>query len=105
MTTVNYFRNGKSHRLSVVGHAGYAEHGKDIVCSAVSALGFSLLGFLMKCGEAKDLSHLVEDGRMIFSCEGGDRVDAAFEMAVTGYQQLSENYPQYVELYIATQGG
>ena len=40
MIKVNFLKkeNGEILGFSVIGHAGYAENGKDIVCSAVSAL-------------------------------------------------------------------
>ena len=43
MITVEYAHNGKHYTdLVVSGHAEYAEHGHDIVCSAVTALLFGV---------------------------------------------------------------
>ena len=40
MVTVTYYRN--AYRLTVSGHAGAGEYGKDPVCAAVSALVLTL---------------------------------------------------------------
>ncbi|MBE6851469.1 MAG: ribosomal-processing cysteine protease Prp [Ruminococcus sp.] len=37
LKAVFYRKNGRLCRCSVKGHAGYAEHGQDIVCAAVSS--------------------------------------------------------------------
>lgn len=34
------------HKFELTGHAGYAEHGQDIVCAAVSALSISAVNGL-----------------------------------------------------------
>ena len=49
MIRINYCREEDRHRLTVDGHAGYAEHGRDIVCAGVSAISFALLGYLQQC--------------------------------------------------------
>lgn len=104
MIRINYCRSGERHRLAVEGHAGQDEHGRDIVCAGVSAISFALLGYLAQCGA--DITHLTgESGSISVDCTGGEQVEAAFAMAVTGYLQISERYPQYVTTYIASQGG
>ena len=52
--------------------------------------------------EIKEAS--VVDGEMRLICKGGEIVRAAYEMAVGGYRQIAESYPQYVEIYIAAIG-
>lgn len=103
MIRINYFRAGDEHKLAVTGHAGYAEHGRDIICAGVSAISFALLDYLQHTGcEIKEAS--AADGEMRLICKGGEGVRAAYEMAVGGYRQIAENYPQYVEIYIAALG-
>ena len=40
----------EENRLTVCGHAGYAARGEDIVCAAVSALVYALIGDLQERG-------------------------------------------------------
>ena len=44
MISVTLYQNeGHIYRVSLMGHAGYAEHGEDIVCAAVSTLTINTL--------------------------------------------------------------
>ena len=39
MITASFFKeNGKFKKFSISGHSGYASHGSDIVCAAVSSM-------------------------------------------------------------------
>jgi hypothetical protein len=38
MININIFMEDGKINISAEGHANYAEHGKDIVCSAISAI-------------------------------------------------------------------
>ena len=38
MLSIQIVWSKEKFELNVVGHAGYAEHGKDIVCAAVSVI-------------------------------------------------------------------
>nr|DAP21256.1 MAG TPA: YsxB-like protein [Caudoviricetes sp.] len=49
-------------RLTVSGHAGYAEHGKDIVCSAVSILVLTLIESLKR---HNNIIYELEEGDLI----------------------------------------
>lgn len=104
MIRVNYERSGNRHRLSVKGHAGYSDHGNDIVCAGVSSLSYALLGYLHHAGcdiaEAK-----ADSGDLQIDCAGDGLIAGAFDMAMVGYLQISKKYPQHVEVYIASTGG
>lgn len=101
MTRVDYWHDDGSgiHYLSVLGHAGYASEGKDIVCAAVSAVSWTLLGFLHNAREdIEELSREAESGLVLVLCKGNERIDTAFEMALIGYLQIEQQYPTYVEV-------
>lgn len=104
MIQISYRRAGDRHQLTVEGHAGQDRRGRDIVCAGVSALSFALLGYLAECGaEIEEMSG--GSGSIAVSCTGDERAAAAFGVAMTGYAQIAERYPQYVEIHIAPQGG
>ena len=97
---------GKKLVLRLEGHAGYAEHGKDIVCASASILAFTVAQFVMEAENQGDLAsppHIQTDsGDTLISCEPGedtyDAVQNAFLFAKMGYALLAHNYPQYVRL-------
>lgn len=99
MIKINYFQNGNSHRLTVDGHAGYSDRGNDIVCAAVSAISWTLIGYLME-EEADYTAAEAETGHLEVSCTG-EKAEDAFSMAVLGYQQIEKKYPQCVEVHMA----
>ena len=88
-------------RLIVKGHAGQAEHGKDIVCSAVSILTYTI---------AENVRRLCTNHIGCISLEEGDsevdiffnsdreyeKIGGKIEAIVTGFEILSKSYPEYV---------
>ena len=108
MVKAEFFTNKESGSitLKLTGHAGQAEHGKDIVCSAASILAYTVaqtLQFQYEEGGLKKKPH--------FKLEHGDTVIIAkpkperyeetlhtFFVAQVGYSLLAKTYPQYVEL-------
>ena len=90
---------------TVKGHAGQAELGKDIVCSAASVLTQTLAQVII------DHKNKIK-GKPFICLESGDTViyckcknwqtfyelSQAVEFAEKGYELLAHNYPQFVEL-------
>lgn len=107
MIKVTFTERGKKLSLRLEGHAGYAEHGKDIVCASASILAYTLernvkdvenLGYL-----ASPPSIQMDSGDTIISCEAKGYADfivvkSMFTFAIKGYSLLAHNYPQYVRL-------
>ena len=78
MILVNYDRTGNRHRLSVKGHAGYSDHGDDIVCAGVSSISFALVGYLHHAG--CDIEEVRTDsGDLLIDCSGGELIAGAFD--------------------------
>ena len=89
-----------THRLTVSGHAGYAEKGKDIVCSAVSILTYTLANKLDE-DRAEGLSADLSEGRSIIECEAPAKdliIRNDFRQTLLGLELLEESYPQYVSI-------
>ena len=97
---------GKYISLSVVGHAGQAEIGKDIVCSAASILMYTVaqtLTQMHKQGWLKKKPHInLNEGRGVITCvpkkEYHEECLMVFFVAEMGYTLLAKNYPQYVAI-------
>lgn len=107
MIDIYYARSGDTHELQISGHAGYSRVGNDIVCAGVSAIAYTLLGFLENqqdditamCGPA------ASSGDLYVQCSGGPRIALGFEMAVIGLSQIANKYPDNVEIHISATGG
>ena len=100
MVRAKYTVEDKSHTLIVLGHANYAEYGKDIVCAGVSAIVQALIGWIEENYKADCISIDPKEGEVIISCYGGDDLSAVFKMASIGLEQLANSYPDYVQINI-----
>ena len=97
MTYIYYSMTDGVHELSIYGHAGYDSEGKDIVCSAVSTIGYTLLGFLEnEAHDTSDWSYATDSGKLCITAESSEKVDTAFDMALIGLEQMAHQYPRYV---------
>ena len=94
----------ETFELDVVGHAGYAEHGKDIVCAAVSVI----VG--MFASEIENHEKLypgqqveVKNGlAMIHTTYRSKlRANIVFGMLVDALLDLEEQYPEYIKILIS----
>lgn len=101
MVRATYTVNENTHTLTVIGHANYAEYGKDIVCAGVSSLVQALIGWIEENSwKAECVSVDPKEGEVIISCEGGEDVAAVFYMASIGLEQIADCYPDYVQIDI-----
>lgn len=103
MVTIRYFP--QENRVTVQGHAGSGEKGRDLVCSAVSALTYTLAENVNGLGGlAKDVVLRLTPGDAEISCRAEPEyravVQLIFDTIMTGYQLLGGKYPQYVAVKV-----
>ena len=107
MTKVQYSLKNGTHSLSVKGHSGYAERGRDIVCAGVSTLTQALAATLSANRESL-LSLDIESDESTASITIAavpitgfeSYVSALFSMALHGMELLSSSYPENVNLNV-----
>lgn len=88
----------RKDKITVSGHAGYAEAGKDIVCAGVTALTMSLVKSLNDLTEDK-IEYEISPGRVDIHCgnlseSGMLLVDSFF----IGICLIAEKYPDHVRV-------
>ena len=106
MVRVNYIKDGSVICISLSGHAGYANVGEDIVCSACSILAYTLAQSLIAMAEDGNLEGepaiRLDPGDILIRCvpkdDAFDSVEAVFTFALIGYRLLEHKYPQNVRL-------
>jgi uncharacterized protein YsxB (DUF464 family) len=85
----------------VEGHAGYAEHGQDIVCAAVSVLAQTAVLAIEKL-TGYNVRIEMEDGRLYcrlpvaISAGKAAVIKTIIESMIIGLQAVAEEYPSYV---------
>ena len=102
MIYVTYDRRG--HRVTVAGHAGFAERGADILCAGASMLLHTLAGAVRRLSErgfAEDISVTLRVGAGEVLCvpvgEFDCVVTAVMDSIVLGFRLLAADYPEYVQ--------
>lgn len=101
MIKAKYTIEDNTHTLVVLGHANYAEYGKDIVCAGVSSLVQALIGYLENNDCKTEFVSIDEkDGEVIISCDGVEEIAAVFNMASIGLEQIAFRYPDHVQIDI-----
>lgn len=92
----------------ISGHAGFAESGSDIICSAVSAIAYTALGYLDEALSRRNGSHVSyeeHEGYLKWERSGltglteeqaddlfNTRLDAVLQAMVIGLVQIRESY-------------
>lgn len=85
-------------KITISGHAGYAPHGQDIVCAAISTL---TQVFVASIGEltTDNIIAVIEPGNAVIEhgnlTEEGKLLSDSF---LLGINMISETYPAYVRI-------
>lgn len=95
MTNVTYYRDTNEFSIEFTGHSGYAEHGNDIVCSAISALSQTLVAQMELDADYYDSK--IDNGYLWLYAKG-DCVGFALDTIITGLRLIEQSYPDYIEI-------
>lgn len=104
--------DGKSIILSLQGHAGQAELGKDIVCASATILAYTVaqvVADLLNRGKLKKKPTIrLKPGDITVVCKPTKDAYAqamhTYAIAQVGYALLANTYPEYVSLTPFGQG-
>lgn len=100
MITINFDPN--AYKLEVIGHAGSAPKGQDLVCAAVSILVTSLASSVTEYREMMSEEPLIgiTEGYALIECkprhENRRLVSFMYVTILHGLHFLAEQYPEYV---------
>lgn len=84
--------------LSVKGHAGYAEPGKDIVCAAVSILVQNLIQSIEELTPDK-IKYSIQPGRVCIEYRNlSEKAKALVDSFFIGIRMVIEDYPENVRM-------
>lgn len=84
--------------ISVKGHAGYAEPGKDIVCAAVSILVQNLIQSIEELTPDK-IKYSIQPGRVCIEYRNlSEKAKSLFDSFFIGIRMVIEDYPENVRM-------
>lgn len=96
MILVKMSRKGGVYTFESIGHAGYADPGKDIVCAAASILSFTLIESIDESGLAQPPTIEQTHGKVLVRVkpkkEAEGKIRAVFEVVGNGFSLLEKNY-------------
>lgn len=102
MTEVTIQEDKGKHVFEIKGHAGYGECGTDIVCAAISTLGYTLLNELIlleKRGKVTNVRHNEAKGYLCITFYGnGKEVQTVLETIETGFYMLQEKFFEFLRV-------
>lgn len=102
MIKINYkLENGIFNKIEILGHSGYAESGKDIVCAAVSATLLTTINNINIIN--KDvITSSIEEGDasicLIKKIEEKSIINLILLNMINEFKELEKDYPNYIEI-------
>lgn len=83
--------------IEVSGHANFDEKGKDIVCSAVSAIIIGGINEVFKI--TKEANYIVNDGyAKIELTKENDKIQIVLETILTQFLTIEESYGKFIKI-------
>ena len=84
-------------KVSIIGHAMYADYGKDIVCSAVSSIVTTTINGCIAL-DKDSLSYEVNDKGIVISNIVGDNTNTLINNMVSLLKELEDKYPTNIKV-------
>lgn len=105
MIDVVYHRD--YYRVTVKGHAGFDEQGKDLICAGASVLLHTMAAAVTNLAADKKVHHPIirtEKGEGEVSCVPHNRYRASvrlmFDTVCGGFELLARSYPEHISYEI-----
>ena len=101
MISIEIDRNqaGQVVGCHIDGHAGYDNHGYDIVCAAVSVLSCTaILGLQERAGQEGDYSNASGSCEMVLRGSLTPSGQDILETMILGLAEVSRQYPEFVQI-------
>ena len=97
MIKVSYKKDKLIKEVKISGHAGYAEYGKDIVCSAVSSIVTTTINNIIALD--KDAILYSDTGEYILiSNKDNKMADKLLMTMINMLKELAEDYPKNIKI-------
>ena len=85
-------------KISIKGHAGYAAHGQDIVCAAISTLTLVFLASVEELTEDNLKSEIGAGNALIEYGNLSANAQLLMDSFFIGVQMIADEYPHHVKL-------
>ena len=84
--------------ITISGHAGYSESGKDIVCSSVSSIAITTVNAIVRI-DKEAIVFDENDGFLFMEIKKHSKtIDILIDNMIELFLELEEQYPKYIKL-------
>ena len=90
--------NNLYKKVSIIGHAMYADYGKDIVCSAVSSIVTTTINGCIALDKDSLNYEVNEDGLFITNISNDNTTQTLINNMVSLLKELEEKYPTNIKV-------
>ncbi len=87
----------KKDRISISGHSGYEESGKDIVCASVSSMVITSVNAIIRL-KPDSIEYDDTNGMIINILQHSNIVDILIENLIDLLNKLEKQYPKYIKI-------
>lgn len=87
----------KKDLISISGHSGYEEIGKDIVCASVSSIVITSVNAMIRI-DKESIDYKNEDGVIIKVKKHSEVIDVLIENLIELLLELEQQYPKYIKI-------
>ena len=92
------YNNNNVYELVIKGHAGYDEHGKDIVCAAVSSMAITVINNIIAL-DNDSIAYEEKSGLLIIRVKRDTEVNnKLLDNLVRMLTELKDQYPKNIEI-------
>lgn len=95
--------SGRIRSFEMKGHANFAEHGKDLVCAAASAVSFGAVNAIIELtGNEPKIDMGTDGGYLFVEFPATNTEDAATQLIakamIVSLQTIENDYGQYIQI-------
>ncbi|MDY5576300.1 MAG: ribosomal-processing cysteine protease Prp [Lachnospiraceae bacterium] len=105
MIQATFFKDseGNYKGFSLLGHAGYDEAGKDIVCASVSILAISTVNSIEQITK-DDIQYYTDEETGCLTCSFPGKINKGSKLLIDSFlfnlKQLRKDYKKYIKISI-----
>ncbi|WP_025783523.1 ribosomal-processing cysteine protease Prp [Sporosarcina sp. D27] len=100
--TVQEQASGRINSFEMSGHADYAEHGKDLVCAAASAVSFGAVNAIISLTGITPMIQQGEDGGylkvVLPETEDDHDQQMIMQAMIVSMQTIEQDYAQFIKI-------
>lgn len=92
------YQSNKIVKITVKGHAGFADKGEDLVCAGVSSIVFGTMNAIEELCSNHCVFDIIEANVSIVVKKDSEKLNTMLEMMVIQLLSIAESYPSYLKI-------